>query len=152
MKKPGLIPSGKISDAFIQNIDLLPTILDILKIEVPDRKDQGSQLFSVDQKLDNKVDGKSIVPLFESIDSIRDKVFMGCFGIRSSIRVGPYKFIDNRGEKPNELFDLENDPWEKNNIIDRNRKIVDQSKKDLWNFHSMWSRVLAWRDEPINQQ
>ena len=56
--------------------------------------------------------------------------------------------IDNRGEKPNELFNLEDDPPERNNRYEDLRALADELHRELWAFQARWSAALAWRDEP----
>ena len=148
MKKPGVIPPGIRSKALVQNIDLLPTILEMVGIPSPKRKDAGTFM---GLGLGETIDGRSLIPLFTSPDmEIHEEVFMGAFGLRAAIRKGPWKFIDNRGEKPNELFNLENDPEEKNNLIEKEKKLAEKLHRKLWEFQAKWSKSLAWRDEPVN--
>jgi len=148
MKKPGLIPAGRRTKALVQNIDLAPTILDILNIEFPLKKEFVA-LFG--KKIEKECfEGRSLAPLFKNEDaSLRNEIYMGAFALHSAIREGRWKFIDYEGEKLNELFDLENDPKEKVNLIKDKKEVAKHLHYKLWKFKAKWSEALAWRDEPI---
>jgi len=146
MRKPGLIPEGLNSTALVQNTDFAPTVLELCSIQQPPRKGlRGFQEIAGKQKLD----GQSIVPLLRGEeDWVRGCVFNGAFGLRASIRTDRHKFIDNQGEKGNELYDLEEDPGEQHNIIGQHAQLAEELHRDLWKFRSQWGSALAWRDQP----
>lgn len=112
---PGVIAAGTVSDAMVLNIDLAPTILDLVISEVPDA-----------------MQGESMLPLFsESMAPWREAFLYEYWqenerGLTSSYRVTPsllavrtatHKLItytDYQGW--NELYDLEADPYETRNL------------------------------------
>ncbi|GAG06446.1 unnamed protein product, partial [marine sediment metagenome] len=95
------------------------------------------------------IDGVSHLPLLTGqTESVRDAVYNGAFALRASVRRGPWKMIDNRGEKPNELFNLEDDPLERENRYEQMRGLADELHRELWEFEKRWGAVLAWRDQP----
>jgi len=132
MRKPGLVPAGASTETLVSNVDFAPTLLDILGIERPGR-----------------FEGQSLVPVFTgSADRIRDEVYLGCFQIRRAVYDGEWKFIDNLGEKPDELFRLPGDPGEKTNLAAKEPERVRTYRRKLWEFGAHWSNALAWRDDP----
>ncbi|MFC1716000.1 sulfatase [Candidatus Poribacteria bacterium] len=134
MSKPGLVPEGVVSDALVQNTDLAPTILEMLNIEPLPRYN---------------MDGVSLVPLLNGEkEAVREYVYNGAFGLRASIVNDEWKFIDNRGEKANELFDRTNDPLERENLVEQHPDLAEKLHGDLWKFESRWARALSWRDRP----
>jgi arylsulfatase A-like enzyme len=134
MSKPGLIPESVVSDALVQNTDFAPTILDMLNIEPP----RGYQM-----------DGVSLMPMIrEEKESVREYVYNGAFGLRTSIVNENWKFIDNRGEKTNELFDRKNDPQESRNLLKQYPDVVKDLHRKLFDFCARWARALSWRDRP----
>jgi arylsulfatase A-like enzyme len=134
MSKPGFIPEGTMSQALVQNTDFAPTILDMLHIEPPKRY---------------KIDGVSLMPLINrEKDSVREYVYNGAFALRSSIINEDWKFIDNQGEKPNELFNRKSDPQEKMNLIGEHPDVAVDLHRKLWDFCSRWAAALSWRDNP----
>ncbi len=106
---PG-IPEGQMVDALTYLYDLFPTVCDLTDVECP-----------------NTVEGSSLVPLMEGcVDTIRDSVFAAYKDIHRTVSDGRWKLIRNYVSKDNgkgtdiiQLFDLENDPWEINNLADQ---------------------------------
>lgn len=86
------------------------------------------------------------------MDAVHDMIFFGAFQIRAGCRTPQWKFIDNRGEKGglDELYDMINDPEEKNNLIDDEPDIAKALCKDVWQFGMHWARQLAFRDHPLH--
>ncbi len=146
VRKPGLIPPGSRSSTLVGNIDLTPTILDLLNIEPPERPDKSNLM---GHELGEKLDGESLTPVFRNEKiQIREAFYCGAFGLRASVRQGEWKFIDHRGEKPNELFNLSEDPKEKINLLEKNKKLAAGLHRRLWEFQARWSASLSWRDRP----
>jgi arylsulfatase A-like enzyme len=106
MTGPG-IHEGKRIKGQVRTIDLLPTLMDLLGGEVP-----------------TVCQGVSLVPTFANervrttysyTESLTPKIDMGWTELRG-IRTDKWKYI--RAPRP-ELYDLENDPKEANNVIQR---------------------------------
>ena len=97
---PGIIPENGVSDALISNIDLLPTVLKMLDISVPEC-----------------VEGMDITPTFEG-GEVQDYVFGEYYHSLDPCRMvrdSRYKYIHTE-EDICELYDLENDPTESINL------------------------------------
>lgn len=134
MSWPGHIPEGSECRELVQNIDLAPTFLTAAQVEVPDN-----------------MDGSSLTALFEHGTSrdwrqqlyyqFHDYPAVGNVRAHYGIRDQRYKLIHwycegLNGDAPIdswELFDLEKDPHEVNNLIDHNRYsgIRDRLRRDL---------------------
>lgn len=108
---PGMVKPQSVMDEVIMNVDLAPTFLEIAGIAKP-RKMQGSSFAGL-------LNGKSTVWK-------RDKVFYEYYWEAAfpqtpttfAIRTDRYKYIYYNGVWDiNELFDLQNDPFEMNNLI-----------------------------------
>jgi phosphoadenosine phosphosulfate reductase len=132
-------------ESLAQNIDIMPTILELLNI-----------------KIKSRVDGISLAPFFyNSKRGIRDYIY--CEDIiedkklplsnksrRRCIRLGDYKFIEtiagSKGELTQimpsgnlkiinrELYNLKKDPREKNNVLSLQRKIAEELEGRLHNL------------------
>lgn len=91
----------------VSSIDLFPTILDICGIKYTDEKIDGVSLLSLFEK-----DEMPVRPLFWHYPHYSNQ------GVEpgSAIRLGKYKLIDNFEKERVELYDLENDISEKNDI------------------------------------
>jgi arylsulfatase A-like enzyme len=136
IRYPEIIKKKSRNFSYVQNVDILPTILDILGVKI-------------DEKI-IKFGGKSLLPVLKGEEEkIREEVYIGAFCLRGGIIKDEYKFINNYGEKENELYNLVNDPFEKNNIINKNQKIAEILSRKLWEFISKWSEALSWRDRPM---
>jgi len=99
---PG-IPAGERRDAFCYLLDIFPTLCDLVNVPIPD-----------------SVDGKSLVPAMRSGDRIRDTLAFAYRDMQRSVRDERFKLIEYvvQGEQTTQLFDLQTDPWELNNIAD----------------------------------
>ena len=109
---PGVTPLNGSSDALISQVDITPTILDYFNAEIPP-----------------VISGKSLMPVIKDPDlENRDVLFMefgrfeidhdgytGFQPIRSAFD-GRYKLVINLLDQ-DELYDLDNDPGEINNLI-----------------------------------
>jgi len=145
---PGVVGEGQVSDALVQNVDFPVTVADVLGIELPRRKGEVARKDRV--SVATEADGLSLMPLLRGqAEEVREAAFIGGFGLRAAVRRGPWKLIDHRGEKPNELFDLEEDPAEKSNRIDREAALARELHRELWEFQARWSVALSWRDKPM---
>ena len=120
----------------MQNIDFAPTMLDMAGIEIP---------------LD--MQGVSLLPLLKSDRAPRDwrkslyyhyYEFPGVHAVRPhyGVKMGRYKLIHFYGEEIDEweLFDLESDPLEMNNIYGEpgNEALVKELKAELKRLQIMY--------------
>jgi N-acetylglucosamine-6-sulfatase len=126
VRYPGLvIDPGRRAAQMILNIDLAPTLLDIVGIDIP-----------------SNMQGKSIKPILQSPSAAGRQSWLYEYfpvfpipipGIRA-VRTGQYKYIEYQNDKrPGEIFDLKQDPKEKQNIIntEKGKKVEQGLKKEL---------------------
>ncbi|MEO9477318.1 MAG: sulfatase [Cyclobacteriaceae bacterium] len=106
----GGIPEGSVVDEVVQNIDIAPTVMDFAGMETKSHMD-GSSFKNL---------------LYQESIPWRDTVFYEYFWERPfpqtptvhAVRTSRYKFIRYHGVWDiNELYDIENDPHEMNNLI-----------------------------------
>jgi arylsulfatase len=128
IRLPGVLTAGSAVEGLVEQIDLMPTILDILGIPVP-----------------YVVQGENMMPLIKGEKKeLRDAVFAQHFytpqyqsvdpaSILTMVRNHEHKLIYRSGGI-SELYDLQNDPHELNNIADRKPEIVSDLKH----------RILDW--------
>lgn len=126
---PGLVKAGSTIPQIIMNIDIAPTFLEMAGMAKPNNM-QG-------QSFGDLLRGKNI--------PWRDKVFYEYYWEASfpqtptifAIRTNQYKYIYNQGVWDiNELYDLQKDPYEMNNLIRDTslRKTGQQLKKELFQW------------------
>ena len=117
------IPNNVLITNMIRQVDIFPTILDLISIPVP-----------------NDIDGKNLLPLIEGQDTeelisyiesppLVENPSMKYIGIRTS----KYKFIQNihDDKQSYELYNLQKDPLEEKNITTTSSKQIEQLKKSL---------------------
>jgi len=130
IRHPEGIGKGKRIKAFVDTTDIMPTILDFLKIKQPPVKTSHEILH-----------GHSLLPLLSGqVDKIRDFAHMGWYNRSWAVRDGAWKLIIygpnfvNTGKEKAELFNLEQDPEEQNSLYDEETKIVDRLELELRRF------------------
>jgi choline-sulfatase len=102
---PGKIPQGYVQKAMVCAYDFMPTLLDYFGLPIPENR---------------ILPGKSYLPaLLGKDDSGRDDVVIyDEYGRTRMIRTKDWKYVQRYTEGPNELYDLVNDPDERQNLID----------------------------------
>ncbi len=114
VRYPPLVKAGTLIDQFAVSVDLAPTMLELAQV-----------------KSDQKYDGKSLVPLLKGeqpedwresflIEYNSDTVFPRLLKMGyKAVRTPRWKYIQfNELEGMNELYDVQNDPYEMKNLID----------------------------------
>ena len=126
---PSTIKGGTVISENVQNIDIAPTILDIADEDIP-----------------TNMRGRSFLPLLEGKKTKwRNEIFYEYYWERAfpqtpttfGIRTDKYKYIYYYGIwDTNELYDIENDPAEMNNLIDQPqyKKLVKEMNKKVFDW------------------
>lgn len=141
-------------DAQIQNIDIMPTILDTLKIPILDT-----------------IDGKSLLPLVEEKEAqIRDFVFVegvekhfkqheriyvdGVKGKWRAIIIGAWKIIliPHPDGDIFELYNLKEDPGEENNLAETEEEKAEEMKARIMDFLKGQSMEGDAREEDLTEK
>lgn len=113
---PDEFEKGKRTDFPMVTSDYLPTILDILDVKYPD---------------DRPLDGMSIVDAIDAKMLEREKPIGFICRPQISWVTDRYKLIGDIKGEHFEMYDLLNDPSEKENIIDQNLEIAENMKSDF---------------------
>jgi len=125
-----IVPDTKGKEVSYQTrtIDIMPTILDTLKIDA--------------DKSYEHIQGKSLIPLIEGKEKSDRVAFSETGGLNGPwpshhkhnvfcIRLNNSKLIYNKTPDTWEMYDLEKDPDEKNNIFDKDNEKASKLKKIL---------------------
>jgi len=112
---PSHFEAGMSVDQCCSTCDYLPTLLDILDIEYPDK--------------DRFIDGQSVLPLLNGEEFIRTKPLAFCNAKQGAYVEGMTKLYFCDGEY--ELYDLENDPFERVDISAGNHELLEKMKASL---------------------
>ena len=140
---PGHIPAGYVSDDLCGTIDLLPTFCEAADVPLPK---------------DLKIDGKSLLPnLVDGKRIDRDTNFwqMDQYGPfqRQTVKIVPATEVARQGKwkllglhgKPVALFDLDSDPRETTNLLDKHPEIEKQLVTELKSWLAEPRR--SWRQK-----
>ncbi len=127
----------KTDDTFIHNTDFLPTILDLLGINYQQNSFDGHSFAS-------KINSNWLNAIFYQ----KNRYIYGYNHELNyfSINNGRYKYIYSKIDnclstgKQEELYDLQNDPQEKNNLIDLLPHLKNKLQTELFN-HLKESRI-----------
>ncbi len=117
---PEIIPKGVKIDKQVRTIDIFPSILDILKIDIPNYC-QGRSLIPL-------IEGKKIKDIEYSYAETYYPLLSYGWADLKSIRTNEWKYI--QAPEP-ELYDLKNDPEETKNLFSKKSKIVLELNQKL---------------------
>jgi arylsulfatase A-like enzyme len=118
--RPGHIPEGEVISSLHSHYDIMPTVLDYLNIENPDSDSLPGRSFSA------LLEGRAI----EGDDRV---VVFDEYGPTRMIRTVEWKYVHRYPYGPHELYDLINDPDERQNLIaeQKHQPIRESLQADL---------------------
>jgi len=121
----GILPENKIIPAQVRQIDIFPTIVDLLGLEHPD----------------SRLNGRSLLPLMKGEELPEIPAYCeacgGSLGDKSRWLAGlrtpkwKYVFAPYSNDVADELYDLENDPAEKENIASKRPRVARELRNRL---------------------
>lgn len=140
---PRLLPHGRRVPGFCQQFDIAPTILDI--VGVPDTAG---------------MEGMSLLPLAFSIrDANYDELYLSeaSWELKRGVRTDRWKFIDSlepdfHGRPMHELYDLDADPDEQQNLVTERTDIVRDLKQRLDTYVTRRLHETGRTVDPIREQ
>ena len=121
------------------SFDLFPTMLDMANIHYDDSK--------------KKLDGASLVPLFKGKELSQRLLFWGNGNKTISVRDGKWKLVryNQKGKITLHLFDLDNDPYEENNMSEQEPELVKRLDEQItrWAIQKFLTSLLEKYDVRI---
>jgi arylsulfatase A-like enzyme len=103
-----------VQSAMASAYDVLPTLLDYVDLPLPDTNLPGQSLLPVLKN--ERADGRDSVVIYDE------------YGFCRMIRTAEWKYIHRYPDGPNELYDVVNDPDDRNNLIDDPLRPMSGSK------------------------
>ncbi len=151
IRYPGRIPSGRRVPGLVQQIDLLPTLLEAVRKEKP----SGINLSGLSDLAG--LDGRSLWPAIEGKASgTHEYVHLSecAWQAARGIRTDRYKFIRTYdsgpfNRPPRELYDLQNDPEETDNLADTLPELANELELRIEHWVT---EKLAGRTDPMEKQ
>jgi len=117
-RAPWIFPRGKRIGPQVRTIDIAPTLLDILGMQ-----------------LEEKIDGVSLLPLVKGnpldLPAIAENQPVVGGESNFSLRHGEWHLIMHPGKLPPELYNTQEDPDEQNNVARDNMAVVNRMKSEL---------------------
>lgn len=111
MSQPGMLPQGASTDALVSAYDFLPTVLEYVGLPLPDTNLPGQSFWErvgltskSDLRASARADREHVV-IFDEYGPVR------------MIRTRQWKYVYRHEYAHDELFDLVNDPGERENLI-----------------------------------
>ena len=120
------IPKNEKRENYAYLLDIYPTICDMIGIPIP-----------------SSVDGKSLLDSIkdESVNT-RETLYFAFTHLIRSVKNDQYKLIEYRNDnlKRTQLFDIKNDPWEMNDLSEKNeyKEIIEGLKEELFKCRDEW--------------
>ena len=119
IRHPQGIGAGKRFSAFVETPEIFSTVLDFLKVSKPPR-----------------IHGESLLPMMAGqAEKIRDYAYMGYFKRTWRVSDINWSFVLSLEKgRPNELYNLEEDPEEKKNLIEKEKQKAMELELELRRF------------------
>jgi arylsulfatase A-like enzyme/Tfp pilus assembly protein PilF len=138
------VPAGKVVNFQVRSIDLLPTVTEFLNL-APNPAAQGVSLWPLIAR-GQPVPGQG--SNYAYVETLYPKTYMNWSELRG-MRTDRWKFI--LAPKP-ELYDLERDPGEKENVIARHPAEADQLQKKIWEVTGPAAKDQKLTYAPVNKE
>ena len=103
--QPGRLPQGHVADAMVTSYDFMPTLLDYLDLPLPEGRNLPGRSFLPVLRGESDA-GHEIVVIYDEYGPVR------------MIRTAEWKYVHRYPDGPHELYDLVNDPDERQNLSD----------------------------------
>ncbi len=121
---PGRLPKGTVCDEPVISLDVMPTICAAVGAELP-----GDRVY----------DGKNMLPVLQgrSENPLHEALFWYDGSDQWAVRAGQWKLLNFKGAL--ELYNLQADMSEKNNVKGQNPEIVERLRQ----MYSAWKNQMA---------
>jgi len=132
---PGHIPAGRVSDEPVIQLDVMPTALAAVGVEV---------------KPEWKLDGVNLLPLLEGkVEKLAPRTLYWRFGVQYAVRQGDWKVVKAAIDMQPQLINLAKDPGEQTDVSAQYPEKASelQALWDKWNSQMIPPR---WEDKRWN--
>ena len=138
------VPRGRTIKQLVQHTDLAPTILEAAQVRIPESM-EGKSLWPL-------ISGEKNEPIYDKL--ITEESTRMC---KWAMLKDNYKFIlaresDYYNFPPRELYDLNSDPEEKNNLAEEKPSLARQYEEELEDWIEQRIRRLNRKLDPLKEQ
>jgi len=135
------LPANKVIDDQVRSIDIMPTVLEFLHLS-PGGEAQGVSLWPLIRE------GRRVGSNYAYLETLFPRTYMGWSELRA-MRTDSWKLII--APHP-ELYNLERDPHEMDNLIARYPADADELQKKIWEVAGERSKQEKVRSSPVDAQ
>jgi arylsulfatase A-like enzyme len=140
---PGVSPAGRRADDFLYNIDLAPTLCDLLGVPAPSEWDGASFKARMEGK---PGPGREFLVwdcgLYTAQRAVRT---------RTHLMIRTYDCEQYRQFEPVELYDMVHDPFQTANIAGQSPEIVRACSEHLVTWEQDQMRKSRWAVDPLSE-
>lgn len=139
---PGVVPEGRVIEAPVELADLVPTVLGLIDLEIPDAPFEGRDLTRA--LLEREPLDPDHAIYFERAHGMPPRVDFGIprLGPMRAVQAAGWKYIEAPEEDRRELYDLTTDPHERRDLSGEHPEIASELQARL----AAW--VAAGRSQP----
>ncbi len=132
ISRPGHVPQGRVGQHMLSQYDFMPTLLNYLGLENPQAEKLPGVSFAVLLRGGEIQEHEKIV-VFDEYGPVR------------MIRSREWKYVHRYPDGPHELYDLKNDPGERENLIDDSvrRNIVNEMRQEMQEWFDKYADPKA---------
>jgi arylsulfatase A-like enzyme/Flp pilus assembly protein TadD len=135
------VPRGKVIDEHVRSIDIHPTVMEFLRVP-PSSEAQGVSLWPLIQH------GTPVRSNYSYAETLYPRTSMGWSELRA-MRTDAWKLIV--APHP-ELYDLQHDPGERQNVIGHHAAEADQFQKLIWKVAGTQGKTEKVTTVPVDEQ
>ena len=135
------VPPGKVIDDQVRSVDIHPTVMEFLNLP-PSPEAQGVSLWPLLRQ------GAPVRSNYSYGETIYPRTYMGWSELRA-MRTGTWKFI--LAPHP-ELYNLEHDPGETQNLVANHPAEADQLQKKIWEVAGAQAKTEKVTTVPVDEQ
>lgn len=141
---PGVAPENTVDDAFMYNLDLAPTICDLMEIPAPP-----------------DWDGKSYKSNFRGDSTAEDRDYLvwdtGLYTVQRAVRTKTHLYIRTYDQgafshfEPEELYDMIRDPFQTENLIGDQPEIARDCREKMQRWVEEQKHKPDWHGDPLEK-
>jgi arylsulfatase A-like enzyme len=150
---PGALPPGARLTGPVEHVDIVPTVLDLLGLPRGGEELQGRSLAQTLRGGPGAAGRDPQRPVFFQRRLYDTDVVRGfrVAGEKFAVRAGTWKYIEAPQEKTRELYDLQADPGETENLATARQEVAERLARGLAGWRSRFDRGARASDDSSSE-